>query len=262
MRLLIASLRKLVRRPASRNTLIAMAGLLAIVYLSVGVSARTIDDPETRDGIAAVVTFPAAYGNLAGLLVTFVGLAAAAWAGSVAGAEWSWNTFRLAVARGESRARYALVTFAAATLLLLVAWVTLFAFGVGLALLGGSVAGLAAGDLGDPVTLGRLPLVLAAGWFAVVLSAGIGFAVAFIARSQVAGIVAVVGLYFGEQFAAIVVPADLLRLAPMNASSALAVEAGRGRPGPDLVVPLVMTVLYLAAAMGAVGLVARRTEVA
>ena len=70
-------------------------------------------DPEARDGFEALLSFPGAYTNLSGMLVVLLGIGGAAWAGAVAGGEWSWNTFRLALARGESRVRYVLVTFAA-----------------------------------------------------------------------------------------------------------------------------------------------------
>ena len=262
MRLIGATLRKLVHRPATRNSLIALAALLALVYVSVGATARTMDDPEMRDGVAAIVTFPEAYGNLAAFLATFLGLAAAAWAGAIAGAEWSWGTFRLAIARGESRVRYVLATFAGAAALMLVGWIVLFGAGLVFAVIGAAVGGLAVGNAAHGSAVGRIPLMLAAGWWSVVLSGAFGFAVAFIARSQVAGIVAVVALYFGEQFATLVVPPDVLRFAPITVSSTLAAEAARVSGGADLGIPLVATTAYLLVVLGAAAIVADRSEVA
>ena len=262
MRLLRASLRKLLRRPAARITLIVLVLLLALIYVSIGVSAQASPDDDTLDGVAAIVTFPEAYGNLASILVVFVGLGAAAFGATVGGSEWSWSTFRLAVARGESRSRYVLLTYAGVAIVVLIGWLALFAVGVALIPLGAALGGLAPGDPTDPDALGTLPLMLAGGWWAVVMEGAIGFAIAFIARSQVAGIVAVIGLYLGEQFAAIALPAELLRLAPLAAASSLAAEAGRGATTSDALVPLVMTTVYMGLAAVAVALYARRTEVA
>jgi len=218
-------------------------------------------DAEARSEIEAVLSFPGAYGNLAALLVTVAGLAAAAWAGTIAGSEWSWNTFRLAVARGESRSRYVTVTLGTIGLLLAVAWLVLFTIGLVFAAAGGAIAGVDLGDPFDPSALERIPVIVAAGWWTTVLYAAIGFAVAFIARTQVAGIVSVVGLYFGEQFAAVIVPADLLRFAPITASAGLVAEANRLTVAPDLLLPLLATSAYVVIAAVAVAVYAQRAEV-
>lgn len=262
MRLLSASLHKLVRRPASRRTLLVVFGLLVFLFLGSGAQAGMITDPEAREGFVALFSFPGAYANLSGMLVVLLGIAGAAWAGAVAGGEWSWNTFRLALVRGESRARYVLVTFAAIAGLLFAVSIVLFVLGVPLIVAGASMAGIAPGDPADPVAIGRLPLMLATSWWAIVLWAGIAFAVAFIARSQVAGIAAVVGLYFIEQSAGLFLPADIVRLAPMTASSQLASEASQFTADPNLAVPLALTTIYLVLAAVAMAFVADRTDVA
>jgi hypothetical protein len=128
--------------------------------------------------------------------------------------------------------------------------------------IGGALAGLWPGDPLDADALASLPIVLAAGWWAVVVQTSIGFAVSFATRSQVAGIGAVVGLLLAEQFAAIVVPAEVLRFAPITASSTLVATAGSTGLGSELLAPLVVTTLYIVAAVGGAALFARRTEVA
>jgi hypothetical protein len=262
MRLLSVSVLKLIHRPASRITLLALLGLMALIYGSIAASTFAAPGTAGDTGFESVLGFPDAYGSLASMLLNFAGLALAAYAGAVAGSEWSWGAFRVAIARGASRPGYVVATFGAIALLALVAWILVYVAGVAYALAAGSVAGIPPGDPLDPTTLGRLPIGLAAGWLAIVMSGAIAFAVAFAARSAVAGIVGVVALTFGEQFAALVVPADVLRNAPISASARLAAEALRGGTPGELAGPLALTALYLVLALVAAGLVARRAEVA
>jgi hypothetical protein len=263
MRLLGATFRKLGRRPATRNTLIALAALLTVVYIVVAASLRAAEDPQIRGSMQPLLVFPGAYGTMAGILLTLVGLAGAAYAGAVAGSEWSWNTFRLAIARGESRSRYAVGTLVGVAGVLLVMWLLLFAVGIVLARIGSAVGGLEPGDMAGDGVLGRLPLVIGGGWWAVTTYAAIGFTVAFLARSQVAGIAAVVILYFGEQFAAAVFPAELIQYAPMTAGAQLVRSAASSSTVPgDILLPLVTTTVYLALAIGVLAVMTRRTEVA
>lgn len=261
MRLLSASFLKLLRRPATGRTWLVLLGILAAVYLGVGGSAASVP-AEERSSLAPLLTFPDAYGGLAGILASAGGIAAAALAGLIAGSEWTWGTFRVAITRGASRAGYVAVTVVALALLTVVGWPVLYAAGVGFVVAGGFLAGFPSGDLlaGDGVT--TLPILLAAGWWAVVVQASIGFGVAFVTRSQVAGIGAVVGLLLAEQFAAIIVPADILRFAPITASGTLVATAGTTGLGGELLAPLVITTLYIVAAVGGAALFARHTEVA
>jgi hypothetical protein len=54
--------------------------------------------------------------------------------------------------------------------------------------------------------LNRLPAMAARGWFSDVEQAALGFAIATLARSQLAGIGAGIAFYFGETFATIFLP--------------------------------------------------------
>lgn len=259
MRLLSVSLLKLVRRPATRRTFVVMAAILALIYLSLGASARALPAGEQRGAVEAILVFPDAYAALASLLLMFAGLAAAAYAGAVAGSEWSWGVFRVAVTRGEARARYLVVTVAALGLVLLVGWLGMYALGIAFAAASSVVAGVSSGD--PSAGLGTLPGLLLAGWWSVVMQAAIGFAAAFATRSQVAGIAAVVALMVGEQLAAAVVPADVLRLAPLGAGGDLLAHIGNGEP-VQAAAAVGLIGLYLLAALGLTALLARRTEVA
>ena len=80
--------------------------------------------------------------------------------------------------------------------------------------------------LTDADTLARLPALAARGWFAVVEQAALGFAIATLARSQLAGIGAGIAFYFGEGFASIFLP-DIVKYMPFAVARA-AVDTGPG----------------------------------
>jgi ABC-2 type transport system permease protein len=261
MRLLSVSILKLARRPAMFRTTLLLLALLALTYLSTAASVRSLPESETG-GVRTMFGFPDAYTNLAGMLVTFAGLAGAALAGAVAGSEWSWGTFRVAITRGVSRADYVFATVAALAVLMLVGWLILFAASTVFVAVGAVVSGLPLGDPADGGALARLPVLLAAGWWAIVMQLAIGFAVAFATRSQVAGIAAVVGLMFAEQFAtAFLVEAADLWFGPITAAATLVKTAGTLGVDGELLVPLAVTSLYLVAVVAGAALFARRTEV-
>jgi hypothetical protein len=261
MRLLRASLLKLVRRPATVRTFLLLVAFLALIYLSLGLTSAGASGTSSKS-IGSMLAFPDAHTSLAGMLLIFCGMAGAAYAGVVAGSEWTWNTFRVALTRGESRVRYVVVLFLAIALLVLAAWVILYAVGVGLILGATALGGTRAGDPFDPATLGRLWVLVAGGGWAVLMEVAIGFGVAFAARSGVAGIAAVVGLFFAERFAEMFVPADLLRLGPITAAENLVTTAGKTGLDGGLLGPLAVTTLYLLLAVGLASVAARQSEVA
>jgi hypothetical protein len=104
-----------------------------------------------------------------------------------------------------------LTTFAAIALLALVALLVLFGVGVMAAVAASAISGFPTGDLGHGDTLAWLPLGLLGAWAGMVVIASLAFAVSLLARSQVAGIGLVVALFFGEQFAALVAPPEVLQ---------------------------------------------------
>jgi len=261
MRLLRASVLKLGRRPATYRTLLVVAGLLAFIYLSIGLSAAAMSDPSARASIEVLLAPPDAYGGLASMLLIFGGMAGAGYAGAVAASEWSWNTLRMALTRGESRVRYTVVLCLAIGLLVLAAWILLYLVGVGLIGVAGTLGGVAAGSPLDPSNLGALTAILVTGGWAILMEVAIGFSVAFASRSPVAGIATVAGLYFIEQFAALVVPAEVLRFAPVTAAGSLVSAAGRTGLDAGLAGPLVVTSVYMLVAIGAAAAVARRSQV-
>ena len=101
------------------------------------------------------------------------------------------------------------------------------AAGVAVAVVGAGLGGVSTAGLGDAATLGTIPELLGRGWLAIVEEGALGFAIATLARSQLAGIGAGIAVYFGEQFAAIFLP-DIVKYLPFNAANAVVATGGGG----------------------------------
>ena len=180
----------------------------------------------------ALVTFPGAYDLILSFLFGLGGLFAVIYGAAIAGSEWTWGTLKTAVVRGESRSRYLLATFAAIAVVLAVGLFIAFVIGVAAAALGATIAGIGLAGIGDTAMLGTLPEHFVRGWVAITGTAALGFAVATLARSQLAGIGVGIAFYFGETFAGIFLP-DVVRFLPFHLSQA-AVGGGSGFGGaPD-----------------------------
>jgi ABC-2 type transport system permease protein len=229
MRVFVSGLRKLVGRPASFVTVGLLLGLLVLIIIaSATVSARA-DSPEAAARALALVTFPAAYDLILSFMLGLGGLFAVIYGAAIAGSEWGWGTLKNAVARGESRARYMLLSFAAIALMIAIGLAITFVLGVAAAVLGANIAGVSTAGLTDADTLSRLPMQFVRGWFAVVEEAALGFAIATLARSQLAGIGAGIAFYFGETFATIFLP-DIVKYMPFAVARA-SVDTGAAGGG-------------------------------
>lgn len=224
MRIFRSGVRTLLRRPATWLTFGILTGLLVLIIVAVATTASEIDDPEAL----VLITFPFAYQIILTFIIGLGGLFAVTYAAAVAGSEWSWGTLKSVVARGESRSRYVLLTFAAVASYLLLGMVLAFAIGVGAALAGAVIADVTTAGLDDTDALRDLPELIGRGWFALAEQGAIGFAVATVARSQLAGIGIGIALYFGEAFAGIFLP-DIVRYMPFNvATAAVGIGGGDG----------------------------------
>jgi ABC-type transport system involved in multi-copper enzyme maturation permease subunit len=172
------------------------------------------------------------------------GLFAVIYGAAIAGSEWTWGTLKTAVVRGESRSRYLLTTFAAIAVVLAVGLLVTFVIGVVGAALAATIAGIGLDGIRDTAAIGRLPELFVRGWVAITATAALGFAVATLARSQLAGIGVGIAFYFGETFAGIFLP-DVVRYMPFHLSQA-AVGGGSGFGGqPDPGALSVGTALFL-----------------
>jgi hypothetical protein len=232
MRIFVATLRKLVRRPATFVTLGLLIGLLALILIAVSATAGQRTGRAAQEALL-LVTFPGAYTLILSFILGLGGLFAVIYGAAIAGSEWTWGTLKSAVARGESRTRYQLFSFAAIALMIGIGLLVAFGVGVVIAVVGANIAGVSTAGLSDSKTLGTMPELLARGWVATVEEGALGFTIATLARSQLAGIGAGIAVYFGEQFASIFLP-DIIKYLPFNvANAAVATSGGSGFGGGD-----------------------------
>jgi ABC-type transport system involved in multi-copper enzyme maturation permease subunit len=220
MSLFLSGIRKLVRRQASWLTLALLAGLLVLIMVAVGATSdRPGASQAERAAALSIITFPGAYDQILAFILGLGGLFAVIFGAAVAGSEWTWGTLKNAVARGQSRSRYTLVSFASVAFMIAIGLLLTFAIGVAAAVVGAKLAGIATDGITDSATLGRLPEQFARGLLAIVMEGAIGFTVATLARSQLAGIGAGIGLYFATTFAAIFLP-DVVKYLPFSVATA------------------------------------------
>jgi Mn2+/Fe2+ NRAMP family transporter len=142
------------------------------------------------------------------------------------------GTLKAAVARGESRTRYQVLSFVAIAVMVGIGLVVAFVVGILVAIVAAGLAGVATTGINDSATLGTLPELLARGWLALGEAAALGFAIATLARSQLAGIGVGIAVYFGEQFASIFLP-DVVKYLPFNAANAVVATSGSFGGGGD-----------------------------
>jgi hypothetical protein len=235
MRLFLSGIRKLLRRPATWVSAGLLIGLLALIVLAVGATANS---GGLRGGSGAggnganaklLITFPGAYDRILQFVTGLGGLFAVIYGAAIAGSEWSWGTLKAAVARGESRVQYMLISYASVAVMLAAGVLVTFGVGVVAAIVGAHLAGISTSGLGDSATLNGLPLRLLKGWFAVVEEGALGFTIATLARSQLAGIGAGIAFYFAEGFASIFLP-DIIKYMPFSVANASLVT-GSGTAG-------------------------------
>jgi ABC-type transport system involved in multi-copper enzyme maturation permease subunit len=270
VRLFTNSVRKLSTRLATWLTFGLLAGLLVLIMLAVGATAGR-RGPGSGGGDAAeallLITFPGAYDLILGFMLGLGGLFAVIYAAAVAGSEWNWGTLKTSVARGESRSRYLLATFAGIAVVMVVGLLVTFAIGVGAAILAATIAGVPLDGIGDAATLGRLPEQFARGAIAIISQGALGFAVATLARSQLAGIGIGIAIYFGGTFARIFLP-DIVKYLPFQlGTAAVGGSGGFGGGGggaaasisPDFAV-LLLIVWLIGSLVVAVGF-AERAEI-
>ena len=271
MKLFLAGLRKLVRRPVTFVTLGLLIGLLALILLAVGATAGRPEAGPEGQAALLLVTFPAAYSIIVSFILGLGGLFAVIYGAAIAGSEWSWGTLKAAIARGESRSRYQLLSFGAIAVMVGLGLIVAFAAGVLVAVIAANLAGVSTAGLGDSTALGQLPELLARGWFAMIEQGALGFAIATLARSQLAGIGVGIGVYFGEGFASIFLP-DIVKYLPFDAAGAVVATpggnggfgGGGGGPAVAALEPntaLLIVAAWLIAALVVTALFTERAEI-
>jgi ABC-type transport system involved in multi-copper enzyme maturation permease subunit len=275
MRLLQGELRKLLKRPATFITLGVFLAVLLLLFLAVGASYHTVAELPANQGggaqsqaaIRTLLTFPGAYTGLASFLASIGGLFAIAYGAAAAGADWGWGMIKVTVARGESRSRYILVKLLAVFLMLIPGTLAAFAVGVAAVALAATLAGLGTAGMNDATALQGLPWLLARSWLALGEQAAIGFAIATLARSQLAGLGVGIGIYFVESFAVSFWP-EYVRYLPFSVVSSLlrdpadlAGGAALGRFTIDQASALVLVVGYIVASAIISAIALERAEI-
>ncbi len=194
MRLLGAELLKLRRRWASYVVLGVLLGLMTVVYLLIGLTS------PTGGGLATnlVIRFPNAYAVINQFIFGLGSLLAVSYAAAIGGADWNWGVLRVIIARGEGRSRYMLAKYLGLAIACILGVLIAYAAGIALTFMGAALAGASAGDpfAGEGTT--TLVHSLVYGTFVLLQRAAMGFAVAVLLRSQVAGVVIGIVLYIGE----------------------------------------------------------------
>jgi ABC-type transport system involved in multi-copper enzyme maturation permease subunit len=262
--LLRADLRKLLRRPASWVVWLILIVLIALVYLAIGASAGQLTDERSKAQVEAFLKDESAFRTLLGFLVGLGGLLGLAYAGAIAGAEWSWGTLRVALARGESRSRYILTSFVAVGLVIGLALLLSYVIGGGLVMLGATMAGVSTG-LPSASFIATLPELLGKAWFALLEEAALGFAIATVARSQLAGIGAGIAVYVAEQFVSLAIPEQSRYLPFTVAGSLVQTQEQAAFAGVKLLDPpvaLALTAAYLVGALVVAVIVTARAQIA
>lgn len=232
MTLLRAELLKLRRRPASYVVLIILLAFLGLIYLGLSVSLGAGNATGDRFFVDLALRFPTAYTFILAFVLGFGGLFAVAYAAAASGADWGWGTLRVSIARGESRSRYILVKFVAVAVMVAIGILISFLVGVLLTYVIASSSRIPTSGLADPAGLRDLANASWRGYLGILEQAAIGFAIANVARSQLAGVGAGIALYFGEAFLKLI-PAlrDILSYGPFSVGQALVATGIAAGPG-------------------------------
>lgn len=253
MTLFLSAIRKLRKRAATIVTFGLLGGLLTLIIIAVATTGGG-DGPGGGNGNPrfdplTLVTFPGAYELVLAFILQIGGLFALIYGAAIAGSEWSWGTLKASVARGESRSRYMLSLFAGTAVMTALGLLVTFGIGVVAAVIGATIAGVPLTGMTDTDRLVALGEPMARGLVGILAQGALGFAVATLARSQLAGIGAGIGLYFGGTFASIFLP-DIVQYLPFQlASTAVGDTGGFGGGGgppttsgvsPDLAVLLLL----------------------
>ncbi len=273
MRLFLSGIRKLYRRPATFVTFGLLVGLIVLILILAGATANSTvgngggGGQSSRAAIKDLLTFPGAYDRMLSVVVSIGGLFGMIYGAAIAGSEWSWGTLKSAVARGESRVRYMLLTYASIGLLIAIGIVVAFVVALVTAVISANLAGISTSGLNDTSTLTDLPERLLKGWVAVMEETALGFAIATLARSQLAGIGAGIAFYFGESFASLLLP-NIVKFMPFSVANAAlsSGSSGLGSGGQAVAAlpadqALVLVFVWLIGCLVVVSLFADRAEI-
>ena len=265
MRLFISTLSKLRGRLATWLTLGLLILLLTLIYLAVGATAKQAAAQPNGRAVLELLTFPGAYALILSFILGLGGLFVMAYAAAIAGSEWQWGTLKTSVARGESRSRYMLTTYAGIAVLAAIGLVIAFAVGVIVTFVAAKLAGVSTDGITETSILGNLPEQFARGWLGLVEVGALGFMIATLARSQLAGVGAGIGIYFAESFAGLFLP-DVIKYFPFKAATAIiaidpSVGGGQAPTRLDPNTALVVVLIWLIGSLVVTAVFTERAEI-
>ena len=273
MSLAIVGLRKFWTRTATFVSVLVAAALVALEFVLVGVGYRSASSGTSgldKPTVTWLLTFPTAFEAVISIIFAFFGLVALIYVATAAGSEWSWGTLKVAVTRGESRWQYTVATFASLTIVLLVGMLITFLAGIVAVVIGASIAGLAVGNPADPLALGGVLVKLVRCWIALAGLTSVGYAVAMVAKSQMAGIGTVIGYFIASIFAPALLPdivKEIFKYLPFSAAGDSIGIAGPPTSGPpsavglDPNVALLITVGWLIGCLAVASISVERAEI-
>ena len=273
MSLAIVGLRKFWTRTATFVSLLVAAALVALEFVLVGIGYRSAASGASgldKPTVTWLLTFPGAFDAVISIIYAFFGLVALIYIATAAGSEWSWGTLKVAVTRGQSRWQYTVWTFASLAIILLVGVLITFVAGVVAVVIGASIAGLDVGNPADPSALAGVFFKLVRCWIAVAGLTSLGYAVAMVAKSQMAGIGTVIGYFVASIFAPALLPdivKEIFKYLPFSAAGDSIGIAGPPTSGPPSVVgldpnvALLITIGWLAACLAAASISVERADI-
>jgi ABC-type transport system involved in multi-copper enzyme maturation permease subunit len=204
MRPIRAELLKARRRQATWVLLVVALALTAVIFILIGRAiggvACALDFGDVSTGLGGcIVEFPGAYALIDQFAFsTLGGVLAIVFAAAFVGADWNWGVLRNVIARGESRARYLLGKAAGTAIVLAVGALIIFFFAMVMTYLTAFTNGIPVSNPLRGNGLFDLAANLGLGYLVVLERAALGFAVAVVLRSQLAGAVVGIVLYLGE----------------------------------------------------------------
>src|SRR3954471_1962911 len=174
-----AELLKIRRRQATYVLFIIELVLAGLIIILTGVFWQ----------VQGLVAFPQAYIFFQQAIYQLGGLIAIVFAAAYVGADWNWGVLRNVAARGESRERYLIAKFVALTIVLGLALLVLFGASFLFLFLTSLIYNVPFANPFRADGLTDLLVWIVAGFPILIQRAAIGFAVAAIFRSQLAGAV-------------------------------------------------------------------------
>lgn len=171
--------------------------LMGLIFLLIGVTAQRIG-PDSGNALEATLGFPVAFRIIDTLVFVVGSFLAIAYAAAVAGADWSWGIMRVVIARGEGRIRYVLAKAIGFAIVLLIGVLIAYVFGILFTFMAGALGGF---SVGNPITNGNAGELFQSIWrgsLVLLERCALGFAIAMVLRSQLAGVVAGIALAIVE----------------------------------------------------------------